>query len=183
MMSFVGGLGSLLLALSTPPCALHGRPQLLLARAPQAPLRLLHASPVAASMRCRPPLAKLFEPTPLIKGEEYDGLISKITDYGFFVKIGHEQHMGLVSIRTLSRERLPRAEIMEWIEREVGPVGSKVVVEVLSLEFKGEKRTSLRLKDVLARQHMEDLVVMCPRLKSQGPLIPPAITLAIYLLT
>lgn len=106
-------------------------------------------------------MAKLFEPTPLIKGEEYDGLISKITDYGFFVKIGHEQHMGLVSIRTLSRERLPRAEIMEWIEQEVGPVGSKVVVEVLSLEFKGEKRTSLRLKDVLTRQHMEDLVVMC----------------------
>ena len=47
---------------------------------------------------------------------------------------------------------------MDWIEREVGPVGSKVVVEVLGLEFKGQKRTSLRLKDG-SRQYMEDLVV------------------------
>ena len=49
--------------------------------------------------------AKLFEPTPLVKGEEYEGLISKITDYGFFVRIGHEQHMGLVHIRIAIQER------------------------------------------------------------------------------
>ena len=154
------GFVPLLLALCTPPYATRARPQLISRPLPMS-LPLLHPAVAATALRCHPPTAKLFEPTPLIKGEEYEGLISKITDYGFFVKIGHEQHMGLVSIRTLSRERVPRAEIMEWIEQEVGPVGSKVVVEVLSLEFKGEKRTSLRLKDVLTRQHMEDLVVMC----------------------
>ena len=162
-------LGATVLALWQPPCALHARQTLKIVPSqsgcftPASPRSLASGVSSAAATaklpRCRQPLAKLFEPTPLVKGEEYEGLISKITDYGFFVRIGHEQHIGLVHIRTLSRERVERAEIMDWIEREVGPVGSKVVVEVLGLEFKGQKRTSLRLKDVLSRQYMEDLVV------------------------
>ena len=119
--------------------------------------------------RARPAFAKLFEATPpLATGDRVEGLISKITDYGFFVRIGHQQDMGLVHIRTLSRDRLDRDMIEDWIEQEVGPVGSKVEVEVLSLQHKGVKRTSLRLLDVITQQHMDDLVVCAKALSYIG---------------
>ena len=64
--------------------------------------------------RARPPLCRgrLFEPQPLLEGEEWEGLVSKITDYGAFVRLGHEQHIGLVHIRTLADGvRIPRQEV------------------------------------------------------------------------
>ena len=106
----------------------------------------------------QPPRAALFAARKLEIGDVWEGLISKVTDYGFFVKMGHEQHIGLVHISDLVQERLPREDVEPWIEENVGPVGSKVQVEVLKLEFKKAKRTSLRLLDVVQRQHMEDLV-------------------------
>ena len=119
---------------------------------------LVRHQPVEVRQRLGHPCAAMFEKRELEVGSRWEGLISKITDYGFFVKMGHEQHMGLVHIRTLSEERLPRETIEDWVEESVGPIGSKVQVEVLRLEFKGTKRTSLRLLDVIQRQHMEDLV-------------------------
>ena len=104
------------------------------------------------------PRMRLFEKRDVIVGEQWEGLISKITDYGFFVRMGHEQHVGLCHIKGLARDRLPRDEIPDWIEENVGPVGSKVQVEVERINFKGEKRTSLKLLDVIERQRMEDLV-------------------------
>lgn len=113
--------------------------------------------------------AALFDQRDLVVGEEWEGLISKITEYGCFVKMGHEGHMGLVHIRTLAQERLEREIIPEWIEETVGPVGSKVMVEVQSLKFKGEKRISLRLLDVIKKQHMDDLVFAPgPRRQAEG---------------
>jgi predicted RNA-binding protein with RPS1 domain len=112
----------------------------------------------AAASRGRPCVAALFEQKPLKKGDEWEGLISKITDYGFFAKVGHEQHMGLVHIATLTTDRLPRMEVADWIEENVGPIGSKVRVVVESLQFKGQKRTSFRLMDVISQQTMEQLV-------------------------
>ena len=49
-------------------------------------------------------------------------------------------------------------DVPDFIEETVGPVGSKVQVEVLRLTFKGQKKTSLRLLDVMTRQRMEDVV-------------------------
>ena len=50
----------------------------------------------------------------LVLGEAYDGLVSKITDYGCFVKIGGaEQSLGLVHVSTLSDERIDADEVME----------------------------------------------------------------------
>ena len=121
-----------------------------------APLPL--APRPASTGRSAPPAAKLFSTKPLKVGEQWEGLVSKITDYGFFAKLGHEQHMGMVHISTLTTDRIPKMEIAGWIEENVGPVGSKVRVEVLTLEHKGVKRTSLRLLDVIQKQHMEDLV-------------------------
>ena len=66
--------------------------------------------------------------------------------------------MGLVHIGSLAMERMPREDVPTWIEENVGPVGSKVQVEVTQLTFKGAKRTSLRLLDVIEQQKMEDLV-------------------------
>ena len=128
---------------------------------------LLRAPP---SPRHPPPrAARGFEPRELVVGGQWEGLISKVTDYGFFVRMGHEQHMGLVHIRTLASERLPREDVSGWIEETVGPVGSKVQVEVQRLKFKGEKRTSLKLLDVITRQNMENVVFAAgPRRRSGG---------------
>ena len=116
---------------------------------------LHHAS---AAARSALPCAALHARRDLKVGQEWEGLISKITDYGFFCKLGHEGHLGLVHIRTLTPERLPRDEVADWIEEVVGPIGSKVRVSVLSLQHRGQKRTALNLLDVMTRQHMEDLV-------------------------
>ena len=87
---------------------------LLLTAPPQPPLRS-----VVQHQRCHAPIAKIFETVEPKKGDEMEGLISKITDYGCFVRLGHAHDMGLVHMRTLSRERVPRPEIEDWIEREV----------------------------------------------------------------
>ena len=111
-----------------------------------------------AQQRAPPPRAVLFEQRQLEVGEMSEGIIAKITDYGFFVRMGHQQHMGLVHIKQLVNERLERETIPDYIQEEVGPEGSKVLVEVQSLEYRGRKQTSLRLLDVISRQRMEDLV-------------------------
>ena len=108
--------------------------------------------------RCAAPRNALFKRRMLEVGDEWEGLLSKITEYGVFVKMGHEQHMGLIHVSELTKERMPRDHIPRWIEENVGPVGSKVRVEVLRLEFRGVKRTSLRMIEVITQQNMEDLV-------------------------
>jgi len=118
--------------------------------------------------RCPAPRAALFQPRPVAVGEQWEGLIASMTDYGFFVRMGHEQHMGLVHIRTLSTERLPREDVRDWLVDNVGPIGSKVQVEVLSTEFRGTKRIALRLLDVVSRQNMEDLVFAPGPRRRQG---------------
>ena len=45
--------------------------------------------------------------------------------------MGHEQHIGLIHISTLTEDRLDRDVVADWIESSLGPVGSKVRVEVL----------------------------------------------------
>lgn len=117
-----------------------------------------HVLPPRSCLRVAPLRAAVFEQRPLQIGEYREGLISKITDYGFFVRITEAAQLGLVHVSDLSPERLPREEIEGWIEENVGPVGSKVQVEVQSLKFKKVKRVSLHLLDVIQRQHMEDLV-------------------------
>ena len=102
---------------------------------------------------------RFYQPRELRTGEEWEGLVSKITDYGAFVKLGHEQHMGLLHVSSLSpEERLDRAEVAAWIEEVLGPIGSKVRVLVDSLEYRGTKRVSLRLLEVVSKQRMDDLV-------------------------
>merc|ERR1711924_362592 len=103
---------------------------------------------------------------PLMEGAEWEGLVSKITDYGFFVRMGDEQHMGLVHVSSLCEERLDTEDVPDFIEETVGPVGSKVRVQVLSLQFKGKKRVSLQLLDVISRDQMEDIVFARPRDKA-----------------
>ena len=124
--------------------------------------------------------AKLFDSSPLSEGDVCEGLVRlldcfpspwfgslqiarllsqiyKITDYGAFVKVGHEQTIGLMHIATLAGdERVPKDTIPDWVEENVGPVGSKVRCEVLQLEFRGAKRISLRLLDVVTRQRMDE---------------------------
>ncbi len=74
------------------------------------------------------------------------------------MRLGHEQHQGLIHISTLSDERLDRGEVSGFIEREVGPVGSKVRVQVLGVDYKGRRRVSLKLIDVVSKQRMEQVV-------------------------
>ena len=115
--------------------------------------------PLRAPLRVgSPPRAALYERRDVALHDEWEGLITKITDYGFFAKLGHEGHLGLVHVKTLTPERLPRDEVEDWIEEQVGPVGSKVRVEVISLEYRGKKQIALNLLDVITQQHMEDLV-------------------------
>lgn len=48
--------------------------------------------------------------------------------------------------------------VAQWIEDEVGPVGSKVKVMIQQVERAGQKRVSLKLLDVIRRERMEDVV-------------------------
>lgn len=66
--------------------------------------------------------------------------------------------MGLLHIRHLANERIPKDEVEDFVEDAVGPVGSKVTVEVLQLQYKGAKSVSLKLLEVVKRQRMEDVV-------------------------
>lgn len=56
-----------------------------------------------------------------------------------------------------------------WLPAQtVGPVGSKVSVEVLQLEFKGLKRISLSLIEVIKKQRLEDVVFAPGPRRMQG---------------
>ena len=113
---------------------------------------------VRGARSCPPHCRALFAREELASGDVWTGLVFKLTDYGAFVKLGHEQHIGLVHVKTLSEERLPRESVVGFLEEVVGPVGSKVSCEVLSLEHRGQKQVSLKLLEVVKQQHMEDLV-------------------------
>ena len=121
----------------------------------------LRVSPRRAAVRSIQPvaLASPYAPQPLVLGEAYDGLVSKITDYGCFVKIGGaEQSLGLVHVSTLSDERIDADEVMDFVEECTGPPGSKVRVIVTSLEYKGQPRVSLKLVEVITKQELQDIV-------------------------
>ena len=123
-----------------------------------------HAGP----RRVDAPRAALFKRRELEVGARWEGLILKITDFGFFVRMGHEQHTGLVHIKTLVEERLARDTVADFIESNVGPEGSQVSVEVLSLEYRGQKQTSLKLLEVVKQQKMEELVFAPGPRRQQG---------------
>ena len=109
--------------------------------------------------RPQPHMKALFKNFPsreLVQGDEWDGLVAKITEYGAFVRMGHEQHYGLLHISSLSDERIE--DVSTFIEDAVGPVGSRVRVKVKRLQVKGVRKVSLELLDVVSRQHMEDVV-------------------------
>ena len=122
----------------------------------------------APSQRVTPPHAALFKRRELAVGDKWDGLILKISDFGFFVRMGHEQHTGLVHIKTLVEERLARDTVASWLEENIGPVGSQVSVEILSLEYRGQKQTSLKLLEVVKQQRMEELVFAPGPRRQQG---------------
>ena len=111
---------------------------------------------------CKVPRAFRVPAAELVPGCERDGLVSKITDYGCFVKLANENRMGLVHISTLAPERLEKEEVPEFIESQIGPVGSKVRVKVTSVGYRGQKRVSLQLLDVISKQHIEDIVFARP---------------------
>mmetsp|Transcript_54209 Transcript_54209/g.118218 ORF Transcript_54209/g.118218 Transcript_54209/m.118218 type:complete len:167 (-) Transcript_54209:189-689(-) len=122
------------------------------------PLKHLHTSAAAGLQRraCNPVCIKQFREE-LQVGAVWSGKIVKIVNFGCFVSLGMEEHMGLIHISSLTKERLEREDVEAYIEDNVGPIGSKVSVEVLSLEFKGNKRTSLKLLEVLSQDSVEDI--------------------------
>jgi len=109
--------------------------------------------------RSSAPQCALFREEVMEEGAEWQGTVSKIVDYGCFVRLGTEQNMGLIHISSLTKERIEREQIPEFVEANVGPVGSKVKVELTSLKFKGTKRVSLKLLEVLSRDKLEDLAI------------------------
>ena len=116
-------------------------------------------APVAGRAVCTPSCKLAFTPRELVIGEEWEGIVSKITDFGCFVSLGGGQHLGLVHVKELSNGlRLPREEVEGFVEETVGPVGSKVRVELIQLEFKGSKRISLTLREVIKKQRLDDVV-------------------------
>lgn len=52
----------------------------------------------ASVRRAPPPCCVKYTPRPLQVGEVWEGQIAKITDFGAFVRMGAEQHMGLAHI-------------------------------------------------------------------------------------
>ncbi len=99
---------------------------------------------------------------PVSEGSEWDGLVSKITEFGCFVKLANTQSLGLIHVSSLAPERLEKEEVPAFIEETVGPIGSAVRVRVNSVSFKGQKRVSLQLLDVISKQTMEDIVFARP---------------------
>ena len=134
LLSLTAGWNSLASAANAPPCADH--------------------SAAGARVAVRAAAARAW------RGAEHrDGLVSKITDYGCFVKIGGaEQSLGLVHVSTLSDERIDADEVMDFVEECTGPPGSKVRVIVTSLEYKGQPRVSLKLVEVITKQELQDIV-------------------------
>ena len=134
-------------------------------RASPCPVPLQWPAPPARSVAppvCKVPRAFRAPPAELISGSERDGLVSKITDYGCFISLANENRMGLVHISTLAPDRLEKEEVPEFIESQIGPVGSKVRVKVMSIGYRGQKRISLQLIDVISKQHIEDMVFAKP---------------------
>lgn len=109
-------------------------------------------------VRMAPPRCALFKPVPVTEGSEWDGLVSKITDYGCFVTFGHEQHSGLIHVSSLTDERLAPADVPALVESKVGTEGSSVRVKVAATTFKGKKRTSLTFLHGITKENMEDVV-------------------------
>ena len=129
-------------------------------RAAPCPVPLRWPAPPARSVVppvCKVPRAFRVPPAELVPGSERDGLVSKITDYGCFVKLANENRMGLVHISTLAPERLEKEEVPEFIESQIGPVGSKVRVKVMSVGYRGQKRISLQLQGPLFATIWSDL--------------------------
>ena len=133
-------------------------------RAAPFPLPLQRPAPArtVVSPVCKVPRAFRAPPAELSSGAERDGLVSKITDFGCFIKLANENRMGLVHVSTLAPDRLEKEEVPEFLESQVGPVGSKVRVRVMSVAFRGQKRISLQLLDVISKQHVEDMVFARP---------------------
>ena len=101
---------------------------------------------------------KLFRRRELESGAIWEGRVSEITHFGAFVRMGHEQHMGLIHVSTLFTERVEPEEAAEAIEEAVGPVGAQVRVLVKSTEYRGAPRVSLTLLEVLNRQSREEFL-------------------------
>lgn len=98
-----------------------------------------------------------FAATPLFEGDVWEGRVSKIEPYGAFVKLGVvENHVGLVHISTLAEEKVEN-DLANYVESVVGPVGTLVRVQVLRLEFKGVRRVSLRLVEVVSQETIEEV--------------------------
>ena len=133
-------------------------------RAAPCPVPLQWPAPPARSVApvCKVPRAFRAPPAELVPGSERDGLVSKITDFGCFVSLSNENRMGLVHISTLAPDRIERDEVPEFIESQIGPVGSKVRVKVMSLGYRGQERIGLQLIDVISKQHIEDMVFAKP---------------------
>ena len=115
--------------------------------------------------RLPPPCSSLFAQRELEEGAEWQGLISRITEYGAFVTLGHEQHQGLLHISSLTPERIDPEDVPRYVEKSVGPVGSRVKVLVKSLQFKPKgrgKRVSLELIEALPKQDLDELVFARP---------------------
>mmetsp|Transcript_26127 Transcript_26127/g.43181 ORF Transcript_26127/g.43181 Transcript_26127/m.43181 type:complete len:173 (+) Transcript_26127:51-569(+) len=91
-------------------------------------------------------------------GAVWEGRVSQITDYGCFVRLGVQQHVGLIHVSQVASERIEKDQVPSFMEERVGPVGSKVRVEVLGLSFKGTKRVRLSLLEVLSTENVEELV-------------------------
>ena len=101
---------------------------------------------------------KLFRRRELESGAIWEGRVSEITHFGAFVRMGHEQHMGLIHVSTLFTERVEPEEAAEAIEEAVGPVGALVRVLVKSTQYRGAPRVSLTLLEVLNRQSREEFL-------------------------
>ena len=101
---------------------------------------------------------KLFRTRELELGAVWEGRVSEITHFGAFVRMGHEQHMGLIHVSSLLTERVEQHLATEAVEEAVGPVGAQVRVLVKSLQYKGTPRVSLTLLDVINRQSREEFL-------------------------
>ena len=63
-----------------------------------------------------------------------------------------------------------RDDVPAFVEEHVGPVGSRVRVEIQSLAFKRSKRTSLKLLEVVYRGDRIEEMVFAPGPRRQAAL-------------
>ena len=86
-------------------------------RAAPCPQPLLWPAPARAAALpvCKVPRAFRAPAAELTAGTERDGLVSKITEFGCFVKLVNENRMGLVHVSTLAPDRLEKDEVPEFI--------------------------------------------------------------------